>query len=352
MYLGMIPHDDWPLVHNPPAYMHLGEPLALCGAPEPARRVYDLLLPAGERCVSWGSTKFLWEGAGTRVLGLLAARLGRYEAMQTHFEAALQQLERLDAGPYLARTRYEYGRALRELGRPADRERALRLMEQAQRDAKRLDLSGLSQLCERRLDDSAAVSGKPEAAPPETPHGPQLLAEGEFWTLRWAGESLRMRDSLGLQYLARLFAEPNRPVHVLELVSGDAQASKELGASDAGELLDAQALQSYRTRARELQEELSEAEAFRDAGRIAQARRELEFLSAELSRATSLGGRVRRAGSASERARSSVQRRIRNVLERIRKAAPALAEQLEPMIKTGTYCVFVPDAPGTPPRLT
>jgi hypothetical protein len=31
-----------------------------------------------------------------------------------------------------------------------------------------------------------------------------------------------MRDSLGLQYLARLFAEPNRPIHVLELVSGDA----------------------------------------------------------------------------------------------------------------------------------
>jgi hypothetical protein len=97
-----------------------------------------------------------------------------------------------------------------------------------------------------------------------------------------------------------------------------------------------------------LQDELSEAEAFRDAGRIAQARRELEFLSAELSRATSLGGRVRRAGSASERARSSVQRRIRNVLERIRKAAPELAERLEPKLKTGTYCVFLPEAPGTP----
>lgn len=362
MYIALVPEDDWPLPHNPPAFMHLGEPLALCGAPDVVQRVHDMLLPARERFLSWGSTKFLWDGPATRVLALLAARLGRYDEARAYFEESLQQLERLDAGPYLARTRYEYGRSLRELGRASDRARALALIEQAQRDAKRLDLSGLARLCERRLDDTAAVS--PKAAATET--GPavdataasassatrqipqpaellQLVAEGEFWTLRHAGGSFQMRDSLGLQYLARLFAEPNRPIHVLELVSRDAQASAELS-GDAGELLDTRALQSYRDRARELQDELNEAEGFRDAGRIAKARRELEFLSAELARATSLGGRVRRAASASERARSSVQRRIRNVFERIRKNAPELAEELERTVKTGTYCVFTPVA--------
>jgi tetratricopeptide (TPR) repeat protein len=350
LYLSLIPNDDWPLVHNPPAFMHLGEPLALCGPREAAQRVYDLLLPAQERCLSWGMTKCLWDGTATRVLGLLAARLEDYQTARKHFEAAVTRLEQLECGPYLARTRYEYGRALLGLGRPADRDPALALIEQAKHSAQQLDLRGLRELCERRLDAPAASSVKPKAVPSAptanaAPTSPQFVAEGEFWTIRHAAGSFRMRDSLGLHYLARLFAEPNRPIHVLELCSGDAQASAELGSGDAGELLDQRAIQTYKQRARELQEELSEAEAFRDAARISAARRELEFLSAELSRAVSLGGRTRRAGSASERARSSVQRRIRNVIERVRKTAPELAPWLERTVKTGTYCVFTPEAP-------
>ena len=41
------------------------------------------------------------------------------------------------------------------------------------------------------------------------------------------------------------------------------------------------------------------------------------MLGAELGRAVGLGGRSRRAGGAAERARSAVQRRIKNAIERI-----------------------------------
>jgi hypothetical protein len=358
MYLDLIPQQDWPLLHNPPAFMHLGEPLALCGSSALVERVYDLLLPARERYLSWGFTMFLWDGSATRVLGLLAARLGRYAEADAHFSSAIEQLERLDAQPYLARTRYEHGRALLGFGRSEDRERALRAIDAAHAAAERLEMRGLVRLAEQQLTAASAGSAlrasQPAAPPPSASAaaapsaragGPvfSFQPEGEFWTVQHAAGSFRLRDSLGLHYLARLFAEPDRPIHVLELVSGDASAAAHGSTSgDAGELLDPQAVQSYRARARELEEELREAESFSDAGRSAKLQEELEFLSAELSRAVGLGGRARRAGSASERARSSVQRRVRNVLDRVRQCAPELGEFLERSVKTGTYCVFRP----------
>jgi hypothetical protein len=69
----------------------------------------------------------------------------------------------------------------------------------------------------------------------------------------------------------------------------------------------------------------------------------MEMLAAELGRAVGLGGRVRRAGGAAERARSAVQRRIKNALERIGEHAPALAATLGRTVKTGNACVFRPD---------
>jgi hypothetical protein len=60
-----------------------------------------------------------------------------------------------------------------------------------------------------------------------------------------------------------------------------------------------------------------------------------------------LGGRARRAGAAAERARSAVQRRIKNAIVRIGEAAPALAPLLTRTIRTGNYCVYRPDAATT-----
>src|SRR5690242_21238698 len=61
----------------------------------------------------------------------------------------------------------------------------------------------------------------------------------------------------------------------------------------------------YTTLFRSLRDELEEAERFHDPGRASRAQSEIEFLTAELSRAVGLGGRVRRAAGAAERARRS-----------------------------------------------
>ncbi len=84
-----------------------------------------------------------------------------------------------------------------------------------------------------------------------------------------------------------------------------------------------------------------------DSERAAQADAERDFLVRELARAVGLGGRDRRAGSASERARASVTRAVRQAMARIREHNAPLGEHLDRAIRTGTYCAYLPDPRAT-----
>jgi hypothetical protein len=68
--------------------------------------------------------------------------------------------------------------------------------------------------------------------------------------------------------------------------------------------------------------------------------------SDELSRAYGLGGRARRTGSAVERARSNVRRRLVNALERIAEGCPQTGRHLAAAVRTGIYCAYEPQAPN------
>jgi hypothetical protein len=179
-----------------------------------------------------------------------------------------------------------------------------------------------------------------------------MQLEGDTWALApTTGVPFRLKDSLGLQYLARLLAEPGREFHVLELV-GTGRAGPDdqpADGGDAGELLDDQARARYGERLEDLRETLVEAEAFGDVARAERAREELAFLQNELARAVGLGGRARRAGSAAERARSAVQRRIKNALQRIGEVLPDLARELGRDVRTGNFCEFRPPPRGPAP---
>ena len=95
---------------------------------------------------------------------------------------------------------------------------------------------------------------------------------------------------------------------------------------DAGEMLDEQAKAAYRRRLSELREELEEAKELGNVGCAEKAEQEIDALTAELSRAVGLGGRNRRAASASERARQSIGKTIKSVVERIAQSDAALGD--------------------------
>jgi tetratricopeptide (TPR) repeat protein len=208
-------------------------------------------------------------------------------------------------------------------------------------------------------------TGERERPPPARPATDARAAgaavfrrEGDYWSVVFEGQTVRLRDRKGVRYLARLLAVPGDEVHVLDLVaaergwSGDAgQAgrgtepgpARSSGLADAGVLLDAQAKAAYRRRLAEIEEDREEAQAMGDAERAAQAGAERDFLVRELSRAVGLGGRDRRAGSASERARASVTRAVRQAMAHIRAHLPPLGTHLDRTVRTGTYCAYLPD---------
>jgi len=173
--------------------------------------------------------------------------------------------------------------------------------------------------------------------------------EGDYWSVVFDGRTVRVRDLKGIRYLAQLLANPGREVHVLDLVAGETGRAMALG--DAGVMLDERAKTAYRRRLAEIEDDIEQARALDDDRREAQADAERDFLVRELARAVGLGGRDRRATSASERARSGVTRAIRQGIARIGEHHPELGEHLDRAVRTGTYCAYVPD-PGAPTAWT
>jgi hypothetical protein len=190
--------------------------------------------------------------------------------------------------------------------------------------------------------------------------------EGEYWTVRY-GKAFRLKDTRGLGYLAHLLRHPAVEFHVLDLVGGIAGQREEDETSpsthglprgdeelekagihitslgDAGEMLDEQAKVAYRRRLSDLREELEEAKERGNVECAEQAEQEIDALTRELSRAVGLGGRNRRAASASERARQSVTKTIKAVVERMAQSDAALGDILSRCIRTGNFCSYQPD---------
>jgi tetratricopeptide (TPR) repeat protein len=191
--------------------------------------------------------------------------------------------------------------------------------------------------------------------------------EGEYWTVGYRGKSFSLKDTKGLGYLAHLLRHPAIEFHVLDLVGGIAgqrdedetnqlarglprgdenleNAGIHIGSlGDAGEMLDEQAKAAYRRRLSELREDLEEAKELGNVERAEQAEQEIDALTRELSRAVGLGGRNRKAASASERARQSINKTIKAVLEKIAESDAGLGEILSRCIKTGTFCSYQPE---------
>jgi tetratricopeptide (TPR) repeat protein len=191
--------------------------------------------------------------------------------------------------------------------------------------------------------------------------------EGEFWTIGYGGKSFRLKDAKGLRCLAHLLRHPADEFHALDLAGGIAgqgdddetsqsahglprgaedleKAGIHIGSlGDAGEMLDEQAKVAYRRRLSELRAELEEAKERGNVERAEQAEQEIDALTRELSRAVGVGGRSRRAASASERARQSITKSIKSVLEKIAQSDAGLADILSRCIRTGTFCSYQPD---------
>ena len=188
-----------------------------------------------------------------------------------------------------------------------------------------------------------------------------FATRGEYWTLGYGGTNFPLKDFKGLGYIQRLLQHPGEEFHSLDLLRGPGSitpAETERGTAaqiegtdsvgglgDSGEMLDARAKQEYKRKLLELNEEQEDQRERGNHERAQQIASEIDFLNREISRAIGLGGRDRRAGSASERARLNVTRAIKAALQKISEQQAAMGDLLDRSIKTGSFCSYAPD-PG------
>jgi hypothetical protein len=282
---------------------------AALGAEAACRWLYDTLAPHAGGAVVIGAG-IVFRGTVDHHLGVLAAALSEPAAARAHLELALAAHERLGARAWAGRSRRE------------------------------LERLGGGQ------DPALAAAGTAGAAEPGGAGG-VFRRDGSLWTLGYAGQTVRMRDAQGLRDLAVLLAAPGRPVAAADLVAAAAgedavPAGLRLGAD---EVLDDRARAEVRARLLDLEAEIDEASRWHDPARAERAALERDALVAELAAATGLGGRARRLGDQSERARKTVTARIRDVLGRVERAHPPLGAHLRASVTTGTSCSYSPATP-------
>lgn len=300
------------------------------GEPALMATIYEVL----SSCESHYSPQMTFDGSHARALGSLSWALGRPDQAREHFEVALRENAKIGAKPWLAQTAFEYGRLLLESGNADDRARASELHAQALVIARELDMPGL-------VRDLEGLHASPVPDAPRT-DAPRFTREGEYWTVRFAGESFRLKDNKGLQLVAHLVAHPGSEFHVLDLTSlvdGGADSGRVVQSGIASGP-DQKARAAYKQKLDDLREDLDEAEARGDFGHCDRLRLQIDALSAELSRNLGLGGQARQSGGTVERARVNVQRRISDAVKKLALLSPALGDVLSREIRTGVVCSF------------
>jgi hypothetical protein len=170
------------------------------------------------------------------------------------------------------------------------------------------------------------------------------------WSVGLEGATFALADLRGLHYLRYLVERPGVDVMALELSDAAAgHAGSALDEADLGDVLDATALADYRRRLSALDAELDAADARGDQAGAAELSAERDALLGQLGGAAGLAGRTRRSGASAERARIAVRKAIAAALTQIDKHDAAVARFLRDSVRTGVACRYDPhpDRPVT-----
>jgi len=255
--------------------------LDLCG------ELFDELAPLADACGVNGAV-VAFAGSHAHTAGLLAGALGRAHESAALLAQARRVYERLGAASWLA-----------ELDRAAPPAEPVPTIARG-----------------------AAMAG--------------LRHVGAVWHVSFGAASAVVPNARGLDDLAALISEPGRDLHALALMGARDTTSR-----PAGTMVDRAALQRYRQRLADIDDDLAGATRDHDEAATIRLDAERESVLAELRRATSTTGQARQfSNHPAERARKAVSARIRAAIANIDAVLPAMAAHLNDTIVTGTTCRY------------
>lgn len=187
---------------------------------------------------------------------------------------------------------------------------------------------------------------------------PRFEKEGKGWFVTFGDERGYFPQAVGMDRLARLLKAPGQELRALDLVVGSsprrpATSSPNTGADldgmrasgDLGPILDAAARDSLLQRARQLGEELVNAEGAGDEHRLFAIRDELEQIESALKEAKGYRGRSREVPNDGEKARQTVWHAIEKALKVMAPHMPGMHEHLRASLRISHACTYDPRPP-------
>ncbi|MFJ1798661.1 ATP-binding protein [Streptomyces sp. NPDC088180] len=203
--------------------------------------------------------------------------------------------------------------------------------------------AGSSAEAEAEAEAAGAAAGSSSAGDRAVPSA-EFRRNGPVWQLRWDGVTVHVPDAKGLRDLHSLLGLPGADVPAVRLLApegGDlVVAAGRLGGDP---VLDEEAKRRYKEHLARLDAEIDRAAARDDVRGVETYDRERQALLDQLRTAAGLGGRTRRLGDQTERARKTVTARIRDTLRKLDTLHPALAAHLKASVTTGTTCAYRPE---------
>ncbi|MGW3437794.1 ATP-binding protein [Streptomyces bacillaris] len=331
-------------------------------------------------------------------LGMLAAARHDRDAAVAALTEATASADRLGARPWAVRSRLDLSRSLLARAEPGDTGRARAILTEAEREAAELGLHHLASEAASIRTASWPTARRPAAAPlelsfpadasgaatPTTPAFPapdaahpatasqpgsgsdfesdsgsgsgsgsgeaqasapaaEFRRDGPVWQLRWDGRTVHMPDAKGLRDLHSLLGLPGADVPAVQLLAPEGGSAVVAAGRLGGDpVLDEEAKRRYKEHLDRLDAEIDRAAARDDTRQMAAYDRERQALLDQLRTAAGLGGRSRRLGDQTERARKTVTARIRDTLRKLDSLHPGLAAHLRESVTTGTTCAYRP----------
>jgi tetratricopeptide (TPR) repeat protein len=299
----------------------------LLGDVATSARAYELLSPFAHLPMMAGLSIVCF-GSAEHALGVAALTMGDPDRAVAHLRAAIERNLALAHWPAVMTSRVRYAQSLVLRGQPQDAAEARQQLAIAAQEAAALGI---------------AVPDGLTPLPPE-PAVASCIRLGRCWQVQWGSRTVLVEHSIGLLHLAVLVTNPGQEIPAIELAAGItalAQARAAAGVS-AQPVLDQVAAREYRSRLTRLHAEIGELEFTNDPDRVAIARAERDWLTAELAGATAIAGRARRFPDNSERARVAAGKAIRRALARIEEADAVIGEHLRATVHTGVRCSYRP----------
>ena len=200
-------------------------------------------------------------------------------------------------------------------------------------------IEGLTRAGLSQTGDKVAIDTQKQTAKNADQNLPQncFRKQNTLWELCFANVTVQIPEVKGLIDIANLLSRQNEEIHCSELMGTT------ISFDDGEEMIDSKARGEYFQRIKDLQEELDEAESMNDTGRCEILQSELDQITDHLEKSTGLGGKTRKLGSVSEKARTAVTWRIRSAIRKIEIAHPKLAKHLSNSLQTGTFCSYRPE---------